>query len=110
MNRGIKALRLSWAMAVALALFASSALADPPPQVVSAQSMGLVVMVKVKNPGSQPHGATVSVQASVLGLPVSGSAHVNLAPGQTANVPVAFLGLVQNIISVGLTNDDGAPF
>jgi hypothetical protein len=72
--------------------------------------MGTLVVVKVKNPGSQPRSASVSVQASVLGVSVMSSAHVSLAPGQTANVPVAFVGLVQNIITVGLSSDDGTPW
>jgi len=109
MSRVKKVLKAGLGAAIAMALFAGTTLADAPPEVVSAQSMGLVVMVKVKNPGSQPHGASVTVQASVLGVPVCGSAHVSLAPGQTANVPVAFLGVVQNIITVGLIGDDSSP-
>jgi len=52
---------------------------------------------------------SVAVQASVLGVPVCSSAHVNLGPGQTANVPVAFLGVVTNVIAVGLSSDDPNP-
>ena len=110
MSRVNKVLKAGLGAAIAVVMFAGTALADAPLEVVSAQSMGLVVMVKVKNPGSQAHGASVAVQASVLGIPVSSSAHVNLAPGQTANVPVAFLGAVQNIITVGVISDDGTPW
>ena len=110
MSRASKIMKVCWGVAVAVALFAGTALADAPPEVVSAQNMGTFVMVKVKNPGSQPHGASVSVQASVLGVPVMSSAHVSLAPGQSANVPVAFVGLVQNIITVGVIADDANPW
>lgn len=109
MNRALKLLRVCWGTAVCIGLFAGSALADAPPVVVSAQPMGMAVLVKVKNAGSQPHGATVAVQASILGIPVTSSAHVNLAAGQTANVTVPFLGLVQGVITVGLSTDDSNP-
>jgi hypothetical protein len=110
MSRVNKVLKAGLGAAIAVVMFAGTALADAPPEVVSAQASGLTVMVKVKNPGSQSHGVSVAVQASVLGIPVCSSAHVNLAPGQTANVPVAFLGAVQNIITVGVISDDGTPW
>lgn len=111
MSRSLKLLKIGTAIALSLVVLAGSVpvFADANPEVVSVQPLGPTVLVKVRNSGSQPHGASVTVQATVLGIQFTSSSHVNLAPGQTAIVPVPFVSVVQNIITVGLINDDSNP-
>jgi len=93
------------AMATVL-MVASPALAASSITVQGVSSSGSMVTVTVRNSSCMLSLGTVRAEATVNGTRMTTSASVLLLPGQTATVSMRFDGIVGQILSVGISEDD----
>jgi len=114
MSNRMNSSRISAVMTLTLGILvmtlASPAMAIcPTVSVVGTSVSGGAVNVTVKNYTLLVQSRTVNVQAVVNGSSSWSSVTVTLLPLQSATVSAGFVGLVANVLTVGMT-DDGVPY